>query len=318
MLHNLFGIFSMTSATYSLKILSKTVGINTTGYSLSITVNLSASSSSTVTVQYLTVNGTGSNGAIAGTDYISTNGTLSFAPGIVTQTFNVTMNRISSNKYFFIKLSNPVNAVLDPIQNIAVINILNVNGLNSLNLTGVVNGVYDLSTTTCPITFDASSGSQIINTSNKDDIITAGYSSDITGRAGANKFVFPNYNNFCLNVPKTAVTTSLRDFLPANNNKIILPNAVTQIYNLGTITASPNNLITAINKAFNTANGNALTINQVVFFKFSISSYLLINNTGSVAYDPYNHFIINVPNVITSGTTGDITSIANNWFSTTI
>lgn len=50
-----------------------------------VTATLSAASSSTVTVDYITADGT----ALAGSDYVTTSGTLTFTPGVTSQTFSV-------------------------------------------------------------------------------------------------------------------------------------------------------------------------------------------------------------------------------------
>ena len=73
------------------------------------TVTMSAASGQTVTVNYATADGT----ATGGTDYNPTSGTLTFAPGVVTQTVTVTVNSDTideSNETFFVNLSAPTNA----------------------------------------------------------------------------------------------------------------------------------------------------------------------------------------------------------------
>ncbi|MCM2258315.1 MAG: S8 family serine peptidase, partial [Vicinamibacteria bacterium] len=75
------------------------------------TVNLSAASPSPVTVDYATSNGT----ATAGSDYAAASGTLTFNPGIVSQTFGVTVNgdtAIETNETFTVTLSNATNAAI--------------------------------------------------------------------------------------------------------------------------------------------------------------------------------------------------------------
>lgn len=66
---------------------SVTEGDNQTR-TVSLTVTLSAASTQTVTVAYATANGT----ATAGSDYVAKTGTLTFAPGVLTQTISVTIN----------------------------------------------------------------------------------------------------------------------------------------------------------------------------------------------------------------------------------
>ena len=75
-----------------------------------VQVDLDASSGQTITVNYSTANGTG----LAGTDYTSTSGSLTFTPGMTTDTFTVPMlnHKQSSNKNFTINLSSPTNATL--------------------------------------------------------------------------------------------------------------------------------------------------------------------------------------------------------------
>lgn len=74
-------------------------------------VTLSAPSTQTITVQYLTANGT----ALAGNDYLSTAGALSFAPGEVSKTVTVAiMGDLLGevNESFSVTLSNPVNTTI--------------------------------------------------------------------------------------------------------------------------------------------------------------------------------------------------------------
>lgn len=76
-----------------------------------ITVTLSAVSSRTVTVNYATANGT----ATAGNDYTETTGTLTFNPGVTSQTINVPIindSVVEPDENFIVTLSTPVNATL--------------------------------------------------------------------------------------------------------------------------------------------------------------------------------------------------------------
>ncbi|MCX7422737.1 MAG: hypothetical protein NT013_24805, partial [Planctomycetia bacterium] len=78
---------------------------------MSFQVTLSNSSTSTVTVGYATTNGS----ATAGSDYTATSGTLTFNPGVTSQTVNVTVQGDTNdepNEGFFVNLSGPTNATL--------------------------------------------------------------------------------------------------------------------------------------------------------------------------------------------------------------
>ena len=78
---------------------------------VAVTVTMSAASIATVTVNYATANGT----ALAGSDYQSTSGTLSFAPGVTSRTFNVTIigDRVKeANETILVTLTSPSGATL--------------------------------------------------------------------------------------------------------------------------------------------------------------------------------------------------------------
>jgi hypothetical protein len=84
------------------------------------TVTLSASSASTITVNYATSNGT----ATAGQDYAATSGTLTFNPGTTSQTFNVSVAGDvidEPNETFVVTLSGAVNATINDGQGIGTI-----------------------------------------------------------------------------------------------------------------------------------------------------------------------------------------------------
>jgi len=95
-------IIQFSAATYS---------VNESAGSATITVTLTGSTSTTATVSYATSNGT----AVAGSDYIATSGTLTFAPGVTSQTFSVPIVNdaiFEANESLSLTLSNPVSATL--------------------------------------------------------------------------------------------------------------------------------------------------------------------------------------------------------------
>jgi Tol biopolymer transport system component len=87
-----------------------------TGTSIAnFTVNLSAASGQTVTVNYATADGT----ATVGSDYASTSGTLTFNPGETNKQIPVTINgdtTFEPNETFFVNLTTPVNATISDTQ----------------------------------------------------------------------------------------------------------------------------------------------------------------------------------------------------------
>jgi CSLREA domain-containing protein len=75
------------------------------------TVTLSAPSASTVTVNFATADGTASSAS----DYITTFGTLTFNPGVLTQTITVNVGgdtTVEPDETFFVNLSAPTNATI--------------------------------------------------------------------------------------------------------------------------------------------------------------------------------------------------------------
>ncbi len=108
-------------------------------------VSLSAASGRTVTVQYATSNGT----AAAGSDYVPRSGTLTFLPGVVSQSIIITVNGDTSaelDEALLVTLSNPTSATL--LVNQAQGSILDDDNVSISDAvlvegdTGVVNAVF--------------------------------------------------------------------------------------------------------------------------------------------------------------------------------
>jgi hypothetical protein len=72
------------------------------------TVTLAQPSAKTVSINYATANGT----LTSPNGYNATSGTLTFAPGVTTQTITVKVKRANVGQYFFVNLSSPTNAAL--------------------------------------------------------------------------------------------------------------------------------------------------------------------------------------------------------------
>ena len=82
---------------------------------LTFTVSLDQPSAVGVTVDYATASGTGANGATSGVDFTATNGTLTFNPGVQTQTVTVSItndNLFEGPHSFDINLTNPGGATI--------------------------------------------------------------------------------------------------------------------------------------------------------------------------------------------------------------
>jgi chitinase len=97
--------------TISIQSTASVVEGNNQTRTVTLVVTLSAASTQTVTVAYATANGT----ATAGSDYVAKSGTLTFAPGVLTQTISIVVNgdrTVEPNETFTVTLSGPVNATL--------------------------------------------------------------------------------------------------------------------------------------------------------------------------------------------------------------
>jgi hypothetical protein len=104
-------------------------------------VGLLAPTSSTVSVQYATANGT----AVAGSDYTAKSGTLTFKSGQTAATISIDVageKLFESDETFFVRLSNPVNAVLrDNYAAGVIINDDPLIGISELNPSNTTVGV---------------------------------------------------------------------------------------------------------------------------------------------------------------------------------
>lgn len=154
--------------------------------SFTFNVTLSASSASTVTVEWDTANGTAS---IADNDYTNGSGTVTFLPGQTSRPVTVTINGDAKNEAdetFFVDLSNASNAAINDAQ--AQGTIVNDDALPSLSSpdfsvpemdynTGTVNVFVYLSAEsgqTVSVFYETSNGTASSTSANKDYIDTSG------------------------------------------------------------------------------------------------------------------------------------------------
>ncbi|MBW4543591.1 MAG: glycoside hydrolase family 9 protein [Symplocastrum torsivum CPER-KK1] len=153
------------------------------------TVNLSAASTQTVSVNYATANGT----ATAGSDYTATSNTLSFAPGQTSQTISLPIvgNTLAEgSENFTLNLSNPTNATISDAQAVGTIidndlaPVLPQLSINDVTLTEGDNG-----TTNAVFTVNLSAAStQAINVSYGTANGTATAGSDYTATSNTLSF----------------------------------------------------------------------------------------------------------------------------------
>jgi Ca2+-binding RTX toxin-like protein len=169
----------------------------TSPQNLSYTVSLSGSSPQTITVQYSTANGT----ALAGSDYTATTGTLTFTPGVTSQTISIPILNDSvneANETFTLKLTSPTNAILGGT---ATVTTTITDTLSASTTTTLPANVENLTLTgSSVINGTGNAGNNILtgNTANNtlnggagNDTLIGGAGKDtLTGGTGTDRFVF--------------------------------------------------------------------------------------------------------------------------------
>ena len=148
------------------------------------TVSLSAASAKTVTVDFATADGT----AIAINDYVSTSGTLTFNPGVTSQTVSVTIIQDSidePDETFTIGLSNPVNTSISVAT--GTMTITDDEGLVNLSIADETTADETASNLTATVTLSGTSSQVVtVNYATSDGAATAG--GDYTSTSGSLTF----------------------------------------------------------------------------------------------------------------------------------
>jgi hypothetical protein len=166
----------------------------TSPQNLSYTVSLSSSSTQTITVQYSTANGT----ALAGSDYTATTGTLTFNPGVTSQTISIPILNDAvneANETFTVKLTTPTNAILGGTATVTttITDTLSASttttlpaNVENLTLTGssVINGTGNagnniLTGNTANNTLNGGDGNDTLNGGTGNDTLIGGLGNDI-------------------------------------------------------------------------------------------------------------------------------------------
>ncbi len=95
----------------SLSIVGFSGAVSPSGTTFPFVVTLSAASSATTTVSYTTVSGSATSPGV----FTAESGTLTFAPGVTSQTINVPIvaTNLTTNESFTVQLSSPTNATLN-------------------------------------------------------------------------------------------------------------------------------------------------------------------------------------------------------------
>jgi predicted outer membrane repeat protein len=186
----------------ALSISDRTVAEGNSGTSQAVfTVSLSEASMQTITVDYVTTSETATAG---GVDYQAAGGTLTFAPGVTTQTVSVQVNGdtlYELDETFFVNLSNPANATISDAKGI-----------------GTITNDDQPPDTTVPMVSTTSPGDN--GTMGKADLVTATFSEEVKG-ISAQTFFLKKY---------TLSKNGRETYVPITA-KVTTPNGITAVLN---------------------------------------------------------------------------------------
>ncbi len=161
------------------------VSVDEAGSTATFTVTLSAPSGQIVTVGYNTGNAT----AAAGSDYTAASGTLTFAPGVITQTVTVAIAEDvldEANETFNVNLVTPTNATIADATGVGTITDNDATPTVSINDI-VVNEATGTATFT--VTLSAASGQSVaVNYATSNGTAVAGAGGDYTAASGTLTF----------------------------------------------------------------------------------------------------------------------------------
>jgi len=280
----------------------------TSPQNLSYTVSLSGSSTQTITVQYSTFNGT----ALASSDYTTTTGTLTFNPGVTSQTISIPILNDSLNEVnetFTVKLTSPTNAILGGT---ATVTTTITDTLSASTTTTLAANVENLLLTgTTAIYGTGNAGNNVITGNSAANTLNGKAGIDtFTGGIGTDTFVFQFGQSLVANsdrITDFAIGTDKIDLLTQNGLATNAPTAFTRA-----VDSSAANLTTVVNNVFIDANGaiagnQALAINSAALVKVTTTgiagTYLVINDS-TAGFQANNDLLVNI-----TGFTGTIPAL---------
>jgi hypothetical protein len=177
----------------------------TSPQNLSYTVSLSSSSTQTITVQYSTANVT----ALAGSDYTATTGTLTFNPGVTSQTISIPILNDSvneANETFTLKLTSPTNAILGGT---ATVTTTITDTLSASTTTTLAANVENLTLTdSSTISGTGNTGNNVLTGNSVNNTLNGGDGNDtLNGGAGNDTLNGGNGNDFAYYYSSTGSVT---------------------------------------------------------------------------------------------------------------
>jgi len=157
--------------------------------SFTFTVSLSAASGATTTVDWASADNTAT---IANNDYTAGSGTVTFAPGVLTQTITILVNgdtTFEPDESFFVNLTNPANATIADGQGVGTITNDDAAPTISIDDVTVTEGNAGTVNATFTITLSAASGLTVtLDWASADDTATIA-DNDYTAASGTATFI---------------------------------------------------------------------------------------------------------------------------------
>jgi Ca2+-binding RTX toxin-like protein len=289
----------------------------TTSQTAAYTVTLSKAGTNSISVNYATVNGS----ATAGSDYTATAGTLTFNPGVLSQTIRIPiLNDLigEADETFTLALSAPTNAALgsqaaaittltDTLQ-AAVTTTLAAN-IENLTLTGTaaINGTGNASHNV----ITGNGAKNTLNGSSGNDTLNGGLAADtLTGGTGADTFIF-KFTESTLSAPDRitdfAIGTDKIDLISSTGSALPAPTAFSRASD--SALADLNAVVTAV---FNDANGGlagaqTLGTDSAALVRVTTAgiagTYVLVND-GVAGFQSANDLVVNI-----TGVTGTVPAL---------
>jgi thiamine pyrophosphokinase len=198
------------TATGTLALSSATYSVNEGAGSVTITVNRTGGTDCSVTVDYATANGS----ATAGSDYTATSGTLTFGPGITSQTFAVPITDdtlFEGNETFTVTISNPGGGATLGATTSATVTIIDNDAPPTLAINNVTQAEGNVGTTNFVFTVTLTGSTALTTTVNyatANGTATAG--SDYTATSGTLTFA-PGVTSQTISVPVIGDTVNEAD-----------------------------------------------------------------------------------------------------------
>jgi hypothetical protein len=284
------------------------------------TVTLSKASSQTISVNYATTNGS----ATAGLDYTASNGTLTFNPGVTSQTITIPILNNSINEAdesFSLTLSSPTsNAVLGAqsaattvVTDTLVASVTTTLSANVENLTltgtSAINGTGNAGNNV----ITGNGGNNVLNGGSGNDNLNGGAGRDtLTGGLGTDVFLFQFTQSTATSpdrISDFAIGTDKIDLLAASGGVLPAPGSFSRAAD--SAAATLNDVLTAV---FNDANGSlagnqTLGTNSAALVRVTtaaIAGTYLVVNDDVAGFQTANDLVVNM-----TGFTGTVPALGN-------